>query len=178
MTSHKENGVGPWLIMAGFIRPHVDWSAPQRFWDLYPEARCGTDTVAKHKTAPPTAPKIAWVDGGYVDKKTADLPKGYTSCARQMHCTEHSFRSPVLCVSLAADSYQFSPTEPVNDTLAAHWRRGYYAAVSYMDWNVGKLLDAINALGFSNDTVVAIMADHGDQLNAFSPPRHTNLACC
>ena len=140
MASHKAHGVGPWLVMAGFIRPHVDWSAPQRFWDLYPEDQCGADTVAVHKTAPPSAPKIAWVDGGYVDGKTADLPKGY----------------------------RFSPTAPVNDTLAAHWRRGYYAAVSYMDWNVGKLLDALDDLGLADDTIVALMADHGYQLGEHS----------
>ena len=131
MQSHKANGVGPWMIMAGFIRPHVDWSAPQRFWDLYPEHRCGADTVAKHKTAPPTSPKIAWVDGGYVDGKSADLGKGY----------------------------KFNASQPVDDEIAAHWRRGYYAAVSYMDWNVGKLLDAIDDLGFANNTIVALMAD-------------------
>jgi arylsulfatase A-like enzyme len=135
MTSHKQHNIKPWFIGVGFIRPHVDWSAPQRFWDLYPEAACATD-VAKIKTAPPTAPLIAWVDGGYVDKKSADLGKNYT----------------------------FSPTVPVPDAVASHWRRGYYAAVSYMDWNVGKVLDAVDELGFTNDTVISFHSDHGYQL--------------
>ena len=66
----------PWFHAVGFIRPHVDWSAPQRFWDLYPEDKCKGD-LAKHKSAPPTAPKIAWVDGGYVDGKKGDVGPGY-----------------------------------------------------------------------------------------------------
>jgi hypothetical protein len=72
LSSHKANNISPWFVAVGFIRPHVDWSAPQQFWDLYPEDECKND-LPKHKTAPPTAPKIAWVDGGYVDKKSADV---------------------------------------------------------------------------------------------------------
>ena len=37
----------------------------------------------------------------------------------------------------------------------------YYAAVSYMDSNVGKVLDALDDLGFAENTVVAFFADHG-----------------
>ena len=66
LTSHKEHNVKPFFVAVGFIRPHVDWSSPQQFWDLYNES---TLALAKHKTAPPTAPKVAWVDGGYCDKK-------------------------------------------------------------------------------------------------------------
>ena len=47
----QAHGIGPWFIGVGFIRPHVDWSAPQEFWDLYPEEKCGKD-VAKHPTPP------------------------------------------------------------------------------------------------------------------------------
>ena len=47
----QAHGIGPWFVGVGFIRPHVDWSAPQEFWDLYPEEKCGND-VAKHPTPP------------------------------------------------------------------------------------------------------------------------------
>ena len=53
----------------------MDWSAPQWAWDLYNESELA---LAKHKLAPPTSPKVAWVDGGYVDEKTADVGKDYT----------------------------------------------------------------------------------------------------
>ena len=59
----------PSVAMLG-CRPHVDWSSPQEFWDLYDESKIA---LAEHKLAPPTAPKVAWVDGGYVDKKAGDL---------------------------------------------------------------------------------------------------------
>jgi arylsulfatase A-like enzyme len=132
MTSHKAHGVSPWFVAVGFIRPHVDWSSPSRFWENYPEEDCGHD-VAKHRSAPATSPKIAWVDGGYVDKKSADVGPGY----------------------------HFNATTPVNDTLASLWRRGYYSAVSYVDWNIGKVLTELRALEFEENTVVVLNADHG-----------------
>ena len=43
-------------------------------------------------------------------------------------------------------------------------RRGYYAAVSFMDSLVGQLLDRVDALGLAEDTLVSFHADHGWQL--------------
>ena len=48
--------------------------------------------------------------------------------------------------------------------MANTWRRAYYASVSYVDSNIGKLLDALDALGFTDDTVVSLSADHGMQI--------------
>lgn len=132
MSSHKTHGISPWFVAVGFIRPHVDWSSPSRFWENYPEEECSHD-VAKHRSAPSTSPRIAWVDGGYVDKKSADVGPGY----------------------------HFNATTSVNDTVAALWRRGYYSAVSYVDWNIGKVLTELRSLEFEENTVVVLNADHG-----------------
>lgn len=64
--------------------------------------------------------------------------------------------------------YHFNASIPVNNSVANQWRRGYYAAVSYMDSNVGKVLEALDNLGFTDNTVVAVMADHGYQLGEHS----------
>ena len=40
----------------------------------------------------------------------------------------------------------------------------YYANVSYMDWNVGRLLDALDELELRGDTVVVYTSDHGENL--------------
>src|SRR5690606_10997429 len=41
---------------------------------------------------------------------------------------------------------------------------GYYAAVSYMDAQVGKLLDALQEAGFWDNTIVIFTSDHGYHL--------------
>merc|ERR550534_2915413 len=40
-------------------------------------------------------------------------------------------------------------------------RRGYYAAVSYTDYNVGGVLYALRDAGLENDTIVVFLGDHG-----------------
>ena len=43
-------------------------------------------------------------------------------------------------------------------------RRGYYAAISYVDRNVGILMQALTDAGFADNTVVVFTADHGDMM--------------
>ena len=43
-------------------------------------------------------------------------------------------------------------------------RRAYYGAVSYVDDQIGVLLGALADSGFADDTVVMLLADHGDML--------------
>lgn len=52
----------------------------------------------------------------------------------------------------------------MDDAEAQRVRRGYYAAVSFTDSLVGKLLSELKALGFENNTIVSFHADHGWQL--------------
>lgn len=43
-------------------------------------------------------------------------------------------------------------------------RRAYYGLVTYMDQKVGELLDALEANGLADNTVVVFASDHGDML--------------
>jgi choline-sulfatase len=43
-------------------------------------------------------------------------------------------------------------------------RHGYYAAISYLDERVGQVLEALDATGLAQDTVVIFTADHGEML--------------
>jgi choline-sulfatase len=43
-------------------------------------------------------------------------------------------------------------------------RRAYYAACTYVDTNVGKLLRALDNCGLTEDTIIVFTGDHGDML--------------
>jgi len=52
-------------------------------------------------------------------------------------------------------------TEEVSPEQASNLRHGYYACVSYVDSQVGKLLAALKRLGLEDDTIVVVWGDHG-----------------
>jgi arylsulfatase A-like enzyme len=50
---------------------------------------------------------------------------------------------------------------PVSDAYAQTLRHAYFACISYIDAQVGKLIDELEALGIADNTVVVIWGDHG-----------------
>ena len=48
----------------------------------------------------------------------------------------------------------------------SNWRRNYYAMVANLDWNIGRLLAAIDAAGMADNTVLAFSSDHGEMFGA------------
>jgi iduronate 2-sulfatase len=57
-----------------------------------------------------------------------------------------------------------SPGDVLPPATVKSLRRGYYAAVSHMDVQLGRVLDALDAAGYANDTIISFMGDHGWQL--------------
>jgi arylsulfatase A-like enzyme len=55
-------------------------------------------------------------------------------------------------------------TGPVSDADARQLIRGYRAATSYMDAQLGRVLDELDRLGLRDNTVVVFWGDHGYQL--------------
>jgi arylsulfatase A-like enzyme len=48
-------------------------------------------------------------------------------------------------------------------------RAVYYGQVSYSDWLLGELLEAIKKNGRQKDTPVFVTSDHGDIMSSFRP---------
>jgi choline-sulfatase len=51
---------------------------------------------------------------------------------------------------------------PLSPAEVLRARHGYYAAITYMDELVGRVLDALAATGLAEETVVVFTADHGE----------------
>ena len=49
----------------------------------------------------------------------------------------------------------------VNATRLRLMRRGYYASLSYTDYNLGRILHKLDATGLRNNTAVVLVGDHG-----------------
>jgi iduronate 2-sulfatase len=60
--------------------------------------------------------------------------------------------------------YGIPTTGPLPDGMALEMIHGYYASVSYVDAQIGRLLDALSRLGLEKNTVVLLWGDHGWQL--------------
>jgi len=68
---------------------------------------------------------------------------------------------------------QKGPADPALLRILIH---GYYACVSYMDAQVGRLLHALDGLGLRDNTVVILWGDHGWKLGDYGAwCKHTNL---
>lgn len=53
---------------------------------------------------------------------------------------------------------------PATEAGAKEVIRAYLASISWVDWNVGRLLAELDALGLRENTIVVFLADHGYQL--------------
>lgn len=68
------------------------------------------------------------------------------------------------------------PKGPLSDETALDLIHGYYAATSYTDAQIGRLLDGLDRLGLAGRTVVVLWGDHGWQLGEHGLwCKHTNF---
>ena len=65
---------------------------------------------------------------------------------------------------------------PIPDDLAKELINGYYACITYIDAQIGRLLDELDRLGIRDNTVVILWGDHGWKLGEHgSWCKHTNF---
>jgi arylsulfatase A-like enzyme len=127
----------PFWLGVGFIRPHLPFVAPKKYWDLYDRAQI---QLAPNPFPPRGAPPYAVPEGGELR------------------------------------SYEGVPRGPLPEELARTLRHGYYAAVSYMDAQLGRVLDELDRLGLTDRTIVVLWGDHGWKLGEHGAwCKHTNV---
>ena len=113
----------PFFLAMGFHRPHLNWTAPSKYWDLY-------DPKQIPMSAQPIGPAAGAAMGlhasfelrtRYGIPKHGDLPK------------------------------------PLARTL----KHAYLACVSYVDAQIGLLIDALEQQGLRENTIIIVWGDHG-----------------
>ncbi len=127
----------PFFMAVGFIRPHLPFVAPKKYWDLYQRDQF---KLAAVRVPPVGAPAYAPQFGGELRRYKEMPAKG----------------------DLADDTQR---------TLI----HGYYAAMSYMDAQLGRVIDALDAAGLAKNTIIVLWGDHGWHLGDHGMwCKHTN----
>jgi iduronate 2-sulfatase len=109
----------PWMVAAGFHRPHDPFHAPRKYFDLYPKEK---------------------------------LPL---------------YRDPADMTTAAPLSLSGNLVEAFakfTDDDRRSFLQAYLAGVSFMDAQVGRLLDALDRLKLADNTVIIFLGDHGYHL--------------
>lgn len=120
----------PWFLGVGFIRPHLPFTPPKRYWDLYDPK---TIPLAANSYLPKDAPSLA-AFGMYELRDYMDFA---------------STKEPPALL-----------TEEQQRRL----KHGYYASVSFIDTQIGRLLEELEKQGLGDSTVVVLWSDHGWKL--------------
>ncbi len=62
------------------------------------------------------------------------------------------------------DNPEFPIADGLSDDQMRHATAAYYANISYMDEQAGRVLDALDELGLADNTIVVYSTDHGEHL--------------
>lgn len=77
---------------------------------------------------------------------------------------------------LADGSRMTTGYTPKNDSLQKELIHGYYACISYMDAQVGLLLDGLKKMGLDKNTIIVLWGDHGWHLGDHTMwAKHSNF---
>lgn len=124
------------FMAVGFVKPHLPFVAPRRYWDMYDPATI----EIPQRTSPDGSPAYALTNFGELRKYHGIPEDGYLS-----------------------------------DEQSTEMIHGYYAAVTYIDDLVGQLLNKLDELGLSENTIVVLWGDHGWKLGEYgSWCKHTD----
>ncbi len=129
-------GRSPFFLAVGFIRPHLPFIVPKPYWDLYDRAKI---PLAENNFLPLNSPKFSFGDrsmGGLYELRDY---MDYSDAP--------------------------SPFEgPLSEAQQRELKHGYYASVSFIDAQIGRLLDELVHLDLASNTIVVLWGDHGWKL--------------
>lgn len=116
----------PFFLAVGFRRPHLPFSAPKKYWDIYEQKNI---SLPVQHTRVPGVP-------AYAMHNSEEL-RGYSDIG-----FNHS----------------------ITDSKKRELLQGYYAAISYTDAQIGKVLAELDRLGLTRNTIIVLWSDHGFHL--------------
>lgn len=123
LQAAKEREGKPFFLALGFVKPHLPFTPPKKYWDMYDRSKFERAEFTK---LPEGAPRFAGKVGGEIVQYDPIPVKG-----------------------------DFTPE--LDRTLM----HGYYAGVSYVDAQIGRVVEELDRLGLSDETIIVLWGDHG-----------------
>lgn len=127
----------PFFLGVGFVKPHLPFVAPKKYWDLYDPAKI----EIPDRNTPEGMYPLALANFGELRKYHGIQAEG-----------------------------------PLNDEQSRNMLHGYYATVSMIDAQLGKLLDALEENNLLENTIIVLWGDHGWKLGEYGDwCKHSNM---
>lgn len=134
----KNNPDQPFFMAIGFARPHLPFSVPKKYWDLYNPDKL---PMPEYEKDPENAPDFAVKRGGEITQ--------FKPIPEDQHIYPDSIKRKLI--------------------------HGYYSSVSYMDAQVGRVIDELGRLDMLENTIIVLWGDHGWHLGDHGYwTKHTN----
>ncbi|WP_075590538.1 sulfatase [Labilibacter marinus] len=121
MVSEKDGK--PFFLGLGMHKPHLNWTAPKKYWDLY-----------DREAIPMAQDTLAPIDGAEMG----------------LHPSfELRVRSGI------------PKKGNIDPELSRTLKHAYLACVSYIDTQIGRMINALEEAGVRDNTIIIVWSDHG-----------------
>ncbi|MEM9299081.1 MAG: sulfatase [Bacteroidota bacterium] len=146
LLKQLNQGGKPFFLGVGFNKPHLPFAAPKKYWNMYDRKDISIHPFQKRSSNPVLR---AYHSSGEL--------KSYSGIPKFNSYSDHT------------DNHL--PLDQQKELI-----HGYYACVSFVDAQVGKLLDTLEDQGIVDNTVVVLWGDHGFHLGDHGLwHKHTNF---
>ena len=146
LKSLSQNSKKPFFLAVGFKRPHLPFVAPQRYWDLYDPNKI---TLAPYQKKSKNGPDIAYHKSGET----------------------RSYKDPNITYKTGADGLLKIAPNVQRDLI-----HGYYACTSFIDAQIGRILEKLKKENLDKNTIIVVWGDHGWHLGDHSLwNKHSNF---
>lgn len=124
----------PFFLAVGFKRPHLPFSAPKKYWNLYGRDRI---PLAAFQERGSNIGRLAFKGPGEISKYPMD-GRFYTTDNNGQLNLDVEFQRELV--------------------------HGYYACTSFIDFQIGKIVNKLKKEGLMGNTIIVIWGDHGFHL--------------
>ncbi len=147
-------GERPFFLAVGFRRPHLPLVAPKKYFDLYPE---NTIQLPPDMSPPSSAPIVAFFNSNKYYDKNWRTHLGLTD-----ESTPDTISEALSYASSELRSYRGIPYPGViPHESKVKVKQAYMACISYIDTQIGRIMDKLEQLKLVDNTIIALWSDHG-----------------